>query len=548
MVLTTLSCIARFGVLSSSIVVLGLGVTFIENRASSLEFLIYIEVLSALTVPGSIVPPYPNFVYDLVWTLAWSVAAAFAMVVQFFESDCYGFRPDGKIGCATYKASTAFSFLCMFAWLASTLFGALRIVDAKFDIRSLATNRPVSAGTGGQEQEVKRKDKESKRGGSNEEIKDVPPGEGRKETKKVKGFGNSHIASYLISYCIIGVVLMAIGSAVLLIWGAPAFGRHIIYRAPIPDYSVILTNPTNSSISFAVSTNIRVPDRFKISVDPMHADFFLPDSQLYTVPLATVDLAKMVFHSNERLEFVNQTLKFGNLNEFTKLVEQVVYQPIFRVVGQSRAKIRLPPIPATWIDIDGAAELPAFDNFVQIDIRDVRVHLPEAEGYNMVAEMVMVNVTPVYLTLGDVYLQILIGDIQIGQAFVPLNGIVPGNNTLFVKGIMDYGNIQKNIISILKTEAPYLERGLFMASALVESVVNEGQHLSYWEKSFQSIKVSATTPIKPLFSSVIGNGFESAPIEIPGSGGDGDAITSLADKVLKTINDLSASNHISIWN
>ncbi|KAL2386420.1 hypothetical protein RJ035_004656 [Blastomyces gilchristii] len=458
MVLTTLSCIARFGVLSSSVVVLGLGATFIQNSASSVEFLIYIEVLSALTILGS----------------------------MFFESDCYGFRPDGKIGCAPYKASTAFSFLCMLAWLASALFGALCIVDAKFDIRSLANRL---------------------------------------------GFGNSHISSHLVSYCILGVVLMAMGSAVMLVWGAPAFGRYIIYRTPIPDYSVTLTNPTNNSISFAISTNIRVPDRFKISVDPMHADFFFPDSQLYTVPLATVDLAKMVFHSNERIELVNQTLKFGNLNEFAKLVEQVVYQPTFRVVGQTRAKIRLPPIPATWIDIDGAIELPG----------DVRVHLPDAEGYNMVAEMVMIN--------GDMYLQILIGDVQIGQAFVTLNGIIPGNNTLLVKGIMDYGNIQKNIMSILKTEAPYLERGLFMASAVVESVVNEGQHLNYWEQSFQSIKVSATTPIKALFSSIIGNGFESAPIEIPGSGrGGGDAIASLADKVLKTINDLSASNHINIWN
>lgn len=129
-----------------------------------------------------------------------------------------------------------------------------------------------------------------------------------------------------------------------------------------------------------------------------------------------------------------------------------------------------------------------------------------------------------------------------------LNDIVPGNNTLFVKGILDYRNIQQNIIPILKAETPYLKEGLIMASAVVESVVYQGQHLDYWEKSFQSIKVSAITPVKPLFSSVIiGNSFESGPMGIPDGGGvAGDALASLADAVLKIINGLSVGDKIDI--
>ncbi|KKZ60537.1 hypothetical protein EMCG_04816 [[Emmonsia] crescens] len=513
MVLTTLSFLARFGVLSSSVIVLGLGVTFIQNRASNTEFLIYIEALSALTVLGSMVPPYPNFVYDLVWTLAWTAAAAFALIVQFFESDCYGFRSDGNVGCATYKASTAFAFLCMLAWLTSTLFGGLRILDVIFDIRAL-TNR--------------------------------------------QGFGNSHIASHFICYCVLGVVLIGVGSPVLFIWAAPAFGRYIIYRTPIPDYNVTISNPTNDNISFTISSNIRVPDRFKVSVDPMHAVFFLQDRRPFTIPVLTVDLPKLSFRSNERIELVNQTLKLGNLNEFARLIEQVVYQSTFRIAARARAKIRLPPIPATWIDIDGAVELPAFDNFAQIDIREVGVQLPDGEGYNVVAEMVMANPSPVSVSLvditisnhpiGDITLRILVGDIQVGRAFVALNDIVPGNNTLFLKGILDYGNIQQNIMPILKAEAPYLKEGLIMASAVVESVVYQGQHLDYWVKSFQSIKVSAITPVKPLFSSVIiGNSFESGPMGIPDGGGvEGDAVASLADAVLKIIDGLPVGDKIDI--
>ncbi|EEH04750.1 conserved hypothetical protein [Histoplasma capsulatum G186AR] len=426
MVLATPSCIARFGALSSSAIVLGLGATFIQNRASSTELLIYIEVLSALTVVGSMVPPYPNFAYDLVWTLAWSLAAVFALVIQ----------------------------------------GGVRIVDAKFDIRSL---------------------------------------------KNRLGFGNSHIASHFVCSCIIGVVLLTVGLLVLFIWGVPAFGRYLMYRTPIPDYNVTLTNPTNDNISFKISTNIRVPDGLKISVDPMHADFFIQDRMSFTIPVVTVDLPKMSFRSNDRIELVNETLKLGNLNEFARLAEQVAYQPAFSEK--------------------------AFGNFVQIDIRDVGLQLPDAEGYNVVARIVMANPTPIYLTL-------------VGRVIVALNEIVPGNNTLLVKGNLDFGTIQKNIIAILKTELPYLKQGLLMASAVVESMVSQGQRLSYWENSFQSIKMSAITPMKPLFSSVIGNHFESsesAPMELPDTGGvGGDIIASLADKVLKTMNNVG--EHLNLWN
>lgn len=88
----------------------------------------------------------------------------------------------------------------------------------------------------------------------------------------------------------------------------------------------------------------------------MHAVFFLQDRRPFTIPVLRVDLPKLSFRSNERIELVNQTLKLGNLNEFARLIEQVVYQSTFRIAARARAKIRLPPIPATWIDIDGAVE------------------------------------------------------------------------------------------------------------------------------------------------------------------------------------------------
>lgn len=82
MVLPALSFLARLGALASSIIVLGLGAKFIINRGWSVEFLIYIEVVAALSIIGSLIPPFPNFLYDIFWAVMWLLAAVFALVVQ----------------------------------------------------------------------------------------------------------------------------------------------------------------------------------------------------------------------------------------------------------------------------------------------------------------------------------------------------------------------------------------------------------------------------------------------------------------------------------
>ncbi|KAK2738414.1 hypothetical protein FQN55_000540 [Onygenales sp. PD_40] len=542
MILTALSFLARLGALAASIIVLGLGAKFITNRAWNVDFLIYIEVISSLSVLGALIPPYPNFVYDLFWALAWTVAAVFALIVQFFESDCYGFRSSGDVNCATYKAGTAFAFLGALAWFASAFFGGLRILAVIFDVGAF-TNRPLYVGAGDREQE---EEEETERGIKGKGLADKadeesPSGE-KKKKKKIKGFGNSHVASYFVCYGILGVVLLAVGIPVLLIYAAPAFGGFLLDRTPIPDnINVTLSNPTNDSIGFSVISNVRVPDAVKVSLDPMRVEFFLEDTQPNIIPIVTVDLPKLSFHANQRIELINQTLTLGNLDEFARLIERVAYQPTWRVAGRARTKVHVPPIN-TWIDINKAVELPGFNNFPEIDIKQFGVQPPDEDGYNVVGEVVVQNPSPASVTLGEVTIGVMVGDIKLGRAFVAVNDIVPGNNTFFVKGMVDVGNIEEDITPILKTEVPYLKKGLIMASAAGETVVYRGKHLPYWEKAFQSIKVSATRPVKPLLMSVVDNSLESVMGLDDDSGFLGDVVSGLVDSVLETLNDLPDGN------
>ncbi|KAL4895620.1 hypothetical protein BDV59DRAFT_191567 [Aspergillus ambiguus] len=122
MILTAFSILARLGVIASAIIVLGLNAKFIYNAIWTSELMIYIEVLAGVTVFAALIPPYPNFLYDLIAGLAWTLAAIFALIIQFFESTCYGFQLHADINCETYKAGTAFAFIAAISWLGCAAF------------------------------------------------------------------------------------------------------------------------------------------------------------------------------------------------------------------------------------------------------------------------------------------------------------------------------------------------------------------------------------------------------------------------------------------
>ncbi|KAL2803258.1 hypothetical protein BJX63DRAFT_440241 [Aspergillus granulosus] len=129
MLLSILSLLARLGAVTASLIVVGLNAKFITERLWLTDLLVYIEVAAAVSVLGALVPPYPNFLYDSFWAAVWIVAAIFALVVQFAESNCYGLQPHSPIECATYKAGTAFVFIALFSWLGSAFLGQVRSPD-----------------------------------------------------------------------------------------------------------------------------------------------------------------------------------------------------------------------------------------------------------------------------------------------------------------------------------------------------------------------------------------------------------------------------------
>jgi predicted ATPase len=120
--------------------------------------------------------------------------------------------------------------------------------------------------------------------------------------------------------------------------------------------NITLSNPGNSTIEFAVTSNITVPDKFKLNLQPATIFFFQHGPDPGTSPFATVDLPEINWYSNEKVGVVNQTLQLKNLTEFAKLIQQVAYYPTFQISGSTRAKVYVGLIN-TWVNLYKVVEL-----------------------------------------------------------------------------------------------------------------------------------------------------------------------------------------------
>ncbi|KAL4744110.1 hypothetical protein BDV11DRAFT_201527 [Aspergillus similis] len=464
--ITTLALISRAGIFVSAVITVGLNARFLTNTSWANDLLIYIIVIASFSVLACLVPPYPNFLFDAFWALASALCQVFALAIQFTDSPCYGFRPNSEdeVTCATYKAGTAFAFLMASGWGTSAFFP--------------------------NEREAFGKDKHE------ENIQSL---ESLKERDRIK-----------------------------IIYAVPAFATYILNESPPPPLQVSLLTPTNDSIRFSVSSEIKVPDALTMHLDSMHAEIFRPQPMGKVkddpIPVAEVDISKLRFKGNQKLAINNQTLKLGDVGQFAKLVEDVAYHSSFRAVMHAKTKVGLAGL-RTSIDMTKEVEMPGFSNFTEIAINNLTIRERDDQGNNIFAETVLFNPTPVSVSLvrlppsihlfeiangtdrngtqGDVTVSILAANHSIGTATSNIYNIRPGNNTLSIRAFLDGEVLEENLSGIIREQIPYLRKGNIKITAAGKSVVYDGHHLEYWETALQAVRIDMARSVREMVGMVL---------------------------------------------
>lgn len=105
---------------------------------------------------------------------------------------------------------------------------------------------------------------------------------------------------------------------------------------------------------------------------------------------------------------------------------------------------------------------------------------------------------------GNVNLNMLIGDLVIGQATM-LNVLLrPGNNSVAITGIIDIKTAFENLATILQSQATALLSGNVEITASGNSVVYNGEHILYYENVLKNVRMTAEMPILSILTDSLG--------------------------------------------
>lgn len=92
-------------------------------------------------------------------------------------------------------------------------------------------------------------------------------------------------------------------------------------------------------------------------------------------------------------------------------------------------------------------------------------------------------------------LNIIVGGVLLGNATMNNVYIVPGNNTVSARGIINLKTAIMNLPAILSSQVGALTKGNIEMSASGNSTIYNGQHIEYYEKVLNNLMLTTQMPL-----------------------------------------------------
>ncbi|KAI0159932.1 hypothetical protein GGR52DRAFT_168851 [Hypoxylon sp. FL1284] len=329
-------------------------------------------------------------------------------------------------------------------------------------------------------------------------------------TKKQKF--KRHCGRFWWWYLIAGVVFLAIFLPILFLVIIPAIVQRIInnQEMPITGGAFKVLSPTQLNVSITTLLNSPLP----ADLDPVTLFIYNKDTPTFS-PFVNVTLPALHIDGDTEVNIKEQTVSITNETELISWFSRVFDQPSVAISTRGDATVHLGKLHSS-AHIEKTVQVDSLNKLSGFGIEHMQLMLPALEnGTNIQGTLNLPNWGALTLSIGDLSLNLMAGDIRIGLITVYDVLLPHGNNSKYFNGELFLDVLVQNIGSILTSQEDALNNGNIQIDAVGNATTINGEHVRYVEAVLNKRRVSSTTPVTKLLGDLIGSFTNGSDVSIP---------------------------------
>ncbi|ODA83462.1 hypothetical protein RJ55_01976 [Drechmeria coniospora] len=310
-----------------------------------------------------------------------------------------------------------------------------------------------------------------------------------------------HVRRFWPRYLIATICLLAIFLPILFKVVIPAVVQCVLSGQGLPIHGGTFQALSASQLILSLNTSLNSPIAATIDSVPLY--LYNRNTSVYS-PFLNLGLPEQHVKGTTPATISNQTVTIINETELVRWFGQVFDEATVELSVRGNPTVRLGALSSSP-SLDRTISLPALSSLGGIAIQNLEIVLPpDAEGNNVRGSIVIPNTAVLTIGLGNVTLNLISGDINLG--YVNLYDLVlpPGNSTRFFAGQVYLKSILSNLGALLQTQSVPLAQGNIQLNATGNATVVNGEHIKFIEAVLNNRKLPLTIPVLSLLSSLVG--------------------------------------------
>ncbi|RDW84320.1 hypothetical protein BP6252_01910 [Coleophoma cylindrospora] len=335
-----------------------------------------------------------------------------------------------------------------------------------------------------------------------------------------------HVKRHWIIYSVLNVVGLALSLVITFLVVIPAIVQKVVDGNQLPVISASLLNPSPNSVQMSLVSTIDTPSAITTNLKPLNLSLAGPDNK---TPFLAILLPEKDLKGKTTIEVQGQTAAITNMESFESFLAVAMYNKNFTMQATGTTDAFLGAIRAP-VTLNKQIEMAGLNNLTGFNLGSPQLlTTAEADGTNLLATANIPNPSVLTIGIGNLTMNLAIGNVSIGNASIDNVVLQPGNNPLPLRATISLAAIAANIQQISKEQPALATNGILAINATGNTTTFNGERLMYFERVLNPVVLTTTVPVQQLLggggststtasTSNTGNGTRSGNSTSPATG------------------------------